>query len=89
MKIEKNHFYVIENFSGTGTDDFGNKTHRENTSIIYWSGDTQDEIQKDLIIRDATLEEKEYFWDLIDESPNNDDYAAIDLGGYEQWKQNK
>jgi|APCry1669189034_1035192.scaffolds.fasta_scaffold13268_5 hypothetical protein len=90
MKIEKQHFYVLENFSGTGVDEYGNSTHRENTSIIFWSGDSEiEEINKDLIVRDATLEEKEFFWDTMQEPPNEQDYAAIGFEGFEDWKQNK
>lgn len=92
MKIEKKHFYVLENFSGTGTDEYGNRTYRENTSIIFWSGDSEmseDDIHKDVIVREATLEEKEYFWDSMEEPPNNEDYVAIGLEGFEEWKQLK
>jgi hypothetical protein len=90
MKIEKNHFYVLENFTGTGVDEYGNTTQRQNTSVIFWSGDSEmDEVHEDIIVREATLEEKEYFWDSIEEPPNNEDYAAIGLEDFEEWKQTK
>jgi hypothetical protein len=90
MKIEKKQFYVLENFTGTGVDEYGNTTHRENTSVIFWSGDTEmDEVHEDVIVREATLEEKEYYWDSIEEPHSNEDYAAIDLEGFEEWKQLK
>jgi hypothetical protein len=90
MKIEKKHFYVLENFTGTGVDEYGNTTHRENTSVIFWSGDTEmDEVHEDAIVREATLEEKEYYWDSIEEHTNNKDYSVIGLEGFEEWKQLK
>jgi hypothetical protein len=90
MKIEKKQFYVLENFTGTGVDEYGNTTHRENTSVIFWSGDTEmDEVHEDSILREATLEEKEYYWDSIEEPTNNEDYSVIGLEGFEEWKQLK
>ena len=89
MKIEKKKFYVIENFTGTGVDEFGNEIHRKNISVIFWSGDTERDAEN-IKIREATLQEKEYFMDSIEYAPDNEDYAAVVLDdGFEEWKRTK
>lgn len=88
MKIEKKTFYVIRDFVGFGVDEDGNEVFGKK-DIIFWSGESSFEPSVPMVIELASEYHKKFFMEFIDKGPNLDDFAAISLDGFEEWKKNK
>ena len=91
MILEDNKFYVIENFEGLGTNEYGDEKYKKNISVILWSGNWCGvEIQNKVVkIREANELEKEFYIECIDEGPTKEDYVGMSLCDFEDWKKNK
>jgi hypothetical protein len=81
MKLEKNTFYVIEDFKGG--DDYDGIPR----NIIVWTGEHGfDNVHESQIVKSATEKQKEYFMWSMDEPFIDADYCAVSLCDFDDWE---
>ena len=90
MKLEKNNFYVLSIFEDDellGYDEIGKQILSKGVDVIFYHN--KDDMETTIECRPCTQLEKEYWldsMDIIDEKIPNEDFAAVSLCDFEDWK---